>query len=496
MKRTLAFLAFVFLTANVFAQVANSDQILKKTDGGIVGDSSKNLAIGVKVSGTAPSSPVTGQQWCDTATSPCTLKVYNGSTWQQANTVSNFTTQADLSTFPSSPSDGQNFFDKSHNWIWVYNSTLSLWCNPFGSCTSASITDNFTGSTITNPAATVTLADGGASGNMTTGTHVCAITFATSTGGETTAGSSASSAVSITASHKITVSSIPTGGSGTTQRRIYCSKAGTTTPRFWVATLNDNSSTTITDSGIADGSMKITEPDTNYSAPLNARWTFTNLTAQTTSGGCGSTGSSVICHTSHAGTAQANTAVSDPWLGIGTSISAYNSGNYTIQYRIVRDGSGWAGNVTWPTGAGGTGGLSAGTSYAAGPIEFQMYLGSSSVGPPSGTNVWTPAYCLRTAVGIACGNNNGLSPFPRISSFPFWVRIVKNGNVHTAYYSKDFLNWTPLISTGGASSNPADSALGLVPSSLYDTFNWWMVANGSSAVEEVKEMDSFTLTVN
>lgn len=502
MKRITGFLAGLFLAAAALAQVANSDQVLKKTDGGLQGDSSKNLAVAVKYSSTAPSSPLTGQPWCDTTTTPCTWKVYNGSSWVAPFPYSNASVQTDLTTFPSSPTDGQWFWDKSHHVGWIYDSTATLWYRMDGTSgsTTGSIVDNFTGSSITAPSSGMTIADGGASGNATVGTHVCTVTFATSTGGETTAGTSATSAVSITASHKITFSSVPTGGSGTTQRRFYCSKAGTSTPRFWVDTLNDNSTTTLTSSVLADGSMAINEPNRDYSVALSGSWTVTNTTAQTTSGGCGATGSSVICRISHSKTATHQTVAADTGIQIYRSISAYNTGDYTIRYRIVKCELGF-GNTAYANGACNMGGLSTGSSWASGPLEMYATMPNLAAGPLSGTNVLAGHLLTRTTTGgttavVGVGSN----PFIRISSFPFWVQIVKRGNYHVALISKDGVNFSRVNDpTSGANpvANPPDTTLGTVPTSVFDTFVYWLdngLANANN--DSVVELDSFSLTVN
>lgn len=486
----------LWLVAAFGAAQVNSDQIKKKTDGGIQGDSSKALTAAPKVSTTAPASPITGQLWIDTTPASPTCKYWNGSAWTACSTYSTMTTQADISSFPGSPADGQFFWDKSHLTIWVYNSTTSNWCNPFtGACTGSAVSDQFTGSTITAPATAPTLTDGGAGGNMTSGTHVCAVMYSNSTGGETTAGSSATSAVSITASHKITLTSIPTGGSGTTQRRIYCSKQGTITPRFWVDTVADNSTTSLTSNGIADASMIVREPDTNYSAAMPSGWGMTNTTAQTTSGGCGATGSALICRGSHSGTS--GTAATEVGVIGYRDLTTWTTGNYVIEYRLTRTEGGFA--VGSCNGCGHAGGLTVGTNFAAGPIMESALPISGTLTPLSTTQIFSIAHRNRSTAGAASAVVNAIGgyAFPRAIAFPIYMRIVKKGHFFNMYYASDAnKNWVPMDGTTGPSSiNPADSTISNGPSSDYDTFILNASATSNTTGGDlVLAIDSFTLT--
>src|SRR5262249_33882199 len=140
----------------------------------------------------------------------------------------------------------------------------------------------FTGTVIAAPGSGMTIADGGAGGTATGGSYACVVTFANSTGGETTVSPTTASAT-ITASHAITFSSVPTGGTGTSSRRLYCSIGGSPNGGFlWWGTINDNSTTSATINGVANASMKKSAPNRNYSAALNGRWTVANNTSATT----------------------------------------------------------------------------------------------------------------------------------------------------------------------------------------------------------------------
>lgn len=506
-RRTLAAAALSLLLAvPAFAQIANCGQLGKKTNGGAQCDSASFLYVGPFIGTSAPGTPANGQMWFDTTTASPTCKFFDGgsSTWKACSTYSTATTQNDLSSFPGSPADGQFFIDWSHCSTWAYRAATSAWyvIGAIGPCTASTsnIVDNFTGSVITGPTGTMTGVDGGAAGNFdsTTGAHqhTCTVTFANASGGETTVGAT-TAAITLTTgnSRKISFSSIPTGGAGTTQRRIYCSKLNTTTPLFWVDTINDNSSTTLTSSGLTDATMVLNTPTTNYSAALNARWTVTNTTTQTTSGGCGSTGGSIICRISHAKSTSANGALTDVGVIADTDITAYSAGNYTIQFRVVGCANGWG--VNFAAGNCSFGGLAVGNSYAAGPIEYGWLASNTLVGPLSGTNILLMTGVTRATVG---GSMNGAvtqsqNIFPRASAFPFWIKFIKYGNVNQWYASRDGVLWANVVGFGTAALNPTDSTVGTVPSSAY-TFFRFFISSTTTGTDQVMEYDTFTLTVN
>ena len=119
MKRLLALALLAALPA--FGQSINSDQVKKKTDGGLTGDSAKALTVAIARSTSAPASPVTGQLWCDTTATPCTLKQWDGAAWSAPIVNAAITTQSDVTSFPGSPVDGQLFFSKSPYALYVYD---------------------------------------------------------------------------------------------------------------------------------------------------------------------------------------------------------------------------------------------------------------------------------------------------------------------------------------------------------------------------------------
>ena len=109
MKKFLLSILFLFAFP-ALSQAVDSSQMKLGTNGGLVGDAANALWVGVYRAASAPSSPVTGALWCDTTLSPCTLKQYTGSVWVAPQVNAAITTQADTSSFPGSPVDGQIFY--------------------------------------------------------------------------------------------------------------------------------------------------------------------------------------------------------------------------------------------------------------------------------------------------------------------------------------------------------------------------------------------------
>lgn len=99
-------------------------------------------------------------------------------------------------------------------------------------------------------------------GNVDAGQHVYAANFVTSSAKHTL--TFGSSSVTTDGSHKqVSLSGIPVSSSAAVIRRdIYRSKAGTTTPLYYLASINDNTTTTYTDN-IADSSLGPIAPTTN-----------------------------------------------------------------------------------------------------------------------------------------------------------------------------------------------------------------------------------------
>ena len=269
MKQLLLALALLSLPA--LGQQVDSSQVKLKTNGGLSGDASNALSVTVYRGISAPSSPLAGAEWCDTNTTPCILKQYNGSVWQIPLTPASVATQADTSSFPGSPSDGQIFFSASPPSLWVYSTTLGAWATfamPLVT-SAANIRDVYTaavigGGTIAAP----TVAASATAGSLSAGAYVYKVSCRNSTGGETSYSRATQSAsVSPGGSKSTDLSSIPTCSTGGTTRSIYRSKTNTTSELYWAATIADNTTTTLND-GVADSALKGLMPDIDFSAAL------------------------------------------------------------------------------------------------------------------------------------------------------------------------------------------------------------------------------------
>jgi hypothetical protein len=112
-------------------------------------------------------------------------------------------------------------------------------------------------SVVAPTACTAALAGGGA-GNVDDGDHIYKITYVNASG-ETELGavSNTITVVDKTSDGKVNLTGIPTSTSGSvTSRKIYRTKAGSSTEYYYLATINDNTTTTYTDN-IADVTMTI-----------------------------------------------------------------------------------------------------------------------------------------------------------------------------------------------------------------------------------------------
>lgn len=343
MKRlVLLLLALLLAAPSALGQSVGASQIKKKANAGLVADGSNALAVAPYRGTTAPSAPVTGQLWLDTTTTPATLKTWTGAAWEIPPTGS-AVTQADLSAFPASPTDGQIVWLRKEKRSIVYDATADEWYYLDGVGTRASTSYSLEAAGYPNdllsPPTAPTLATG--TGVSTAGSHVCAVTFFNSTGGETTP-SPVSNAVTTTAGLGYSLTDVATGGTGTAGRRVYCSKAGTAAPLFLVGRIEDNTTTTFTYTG-ADATFGThTAPDVNFSASIPSGWTVW-LPPGTgyQYGGCGSTGESLMCMAT--GTLAASSSSSGVRLTYGiTDESDY----WRAQWKVIRAASGFPGNTS------------------------------------------------------------------------------------------------------------------------------------------------------
>lgn len=108
-------------------------------------------------------------------------------------------------------------------------------------------------------APTVALAGAGA-GNVNNGAHTYVVTYVGANGTESPQSSgNAVTVVNNAADGRVAVSAIPVGPAGTASRRIYRSKAATTTPLYLLTTIADNV-TVVYQDNIADASLPSTVP--------------------------------------------------------------------------------------------------------------------------------------------------------------------------------------------------------------------------------------------
>jgi hypothetical protein len=322
-------LAILLAAPSLNAQSVGASQIKKKTNAGLVADSANALAVGVYRGATAPASPVAGQLWFDTTTTPATLKTWNGSAWESPPSAT-AVTLADFSSLPATPSDGQIVWASSLKRAVVYDASASKWYYLDQSgreavadySLDAAITSDF----LTPAAVTGTVAAGG---SVTIGTHVCAMTYYNATGGDTMPGAATATLTASSGQQTLSLS-FPATVTGASGKRVWCSKAGQTTPLWLVATIDDTTTATY-DVTVADGSFNDdTSPDVDFSASVPAGWTVQSMGRSY--GGCGSTGTSLLCATYvHVGSLGANQ------LGVRLTYEVTGApSGWRAQFRLAR----------------------------------------------------------------------------------------------------------------------------------------------------------------
>ena len=510
MKKFLGLIALV-LAFPAFGQVIDSSQAKLKTNGGLAGDTANALAVAVYRGTSAPGTPVAGQLWLDTNTTPPILKEYTGSVWNIPLTPASVTTQADTSSFPGSPTDGQIIFSASPPSLWVYSSTLGAWSTfamPLVT-SAANIRDVYTAAVIATVGAP-TVATSGTAGSTGAGAYNYRITCRNSTGGETTGGTTSAN-VTPGGSKSVDLSAIPTCGTGGTNRNIYrCLSGVTGGPWYFVGNLADNTTTTYHD-GAADGGLLA--PDINFSAALPGSWTTINNSSNTTTGGCGGTGATrgtMACYAGVTGLAgNSGSFTTDSIVVRGSlSIASYTSGNYTMQYRVKQvsqNGDSYL-SVNSPTVLG----MRIGTGDAA--IRFFIATGGSAGGscnigefftlPYSGSShpyiVYWPRNVTATDSGACAFTQN---PYPEIDAVPFWLRVVRRGGTINVYTSPDGTSWSPTTQCSG-STNVTTAVCSINSAVMGGTSLDHVELPMASADYRGQgskgwlEIDSFTLTVN
>lgn len=501
----------LLLSLPLLAQTLTSGQIKVKTDGGVTGDTSGAIALTFYRATTAPASPTTGQLWCDTSYSPCVFKHYNGSSWVAPITSTALVTQTDASTFPANPSDGQMFFSKNNPTyaLFIYDATLGSWVGMSGmgpAYAASAIRDVYSAAVIAAPgsAPTATRAAGG--GSIANGTFTYKVTFYNSTGGETTP-SPYSNIVTTTGggTDSVNLTSIPTGGSGTTGRRIYRTKTATTTwgPWFYVGIIADNSTTTFTDT-LADASLVYFAPDVNYSGAVPGAWTVVNTSSNTNVGGCGTTSrNTMACYgpAMQYGNNYTTAPTTDARVEGVLDVSSYTAGDFTVQYRIRRlspqgDNYGYGYGQCYV-------GMRKNTAdndirfymcwqgQSANSVQVNLQGGSRSAG----------GYTERTVAAGGATNSGGLRDvWPAPTNFPIHVRIIKRGSQINVQESGEGQIWTnkwPCIdnntSQAQCSITAATTAVNRVvlPVGLFGAG-----VNIGTQTQFWIEIDNFTLTVN
>jgi hypothetical protein len=108
-----------------------------------------------------------------------------------------------------------------------------------------------------------------AGGSVDVGAHSYAVTFVGQTGEETAIGTAVVATTS-GGNQTVNLTSIPTGPSGTTARKVYRTKVGGTT-FFLVTTLSDNTTTTYSDTA-TDASLAATNPPSHSTFGGTTRW--------------------------------------------------------------------------------------------------------------------------------------------------------------------------------------------------------------------------------
>lgn len=79
---------------------------------------------------TAPSAPVSGQQWLDTSLAPSELKVYNGAAWELAgDEVQHY---ANFAAFPATGDEDVLYVDDAADIVYVWDTTTTAYVNASG----------------------------------------------------------------------------------------------------------------------------------------------------------------------------------------------------------------------------------------------------------------------------------------------------------------------------------------------------------------------------
>lgn len=522
MKKLVSIFGLILLS---FSQIANSQtvgasQIKKKTNGGIVADSANALAVGVYRNTSAPSSPVTGQLWCDTNTTPCTLKTYSGTDWVVTPNLSTVTVGDTLADAPGSPTDGQFFFTRNPRVLWIYDGSAAKWYGGTGFSTATAFnipTETLSSTqTIATPTDPITGMAYAANGGIRSGfTFSFKYTCVTSTGGETLASPASATYTSNTAQGKVTMT-VPGCPGGTAKRYIYSTKenAALTGPWYQIGVINDNTTSSFTWdtynwgqpnyywTSNMDNPYGNTEPAQSYTGALPADYSVWNGIADywpnhpshpEYSGGCGVTANAQIyCRNSFTGGLISSTYF-DPYVALRRNLTSYATQNYTIQYRMTygfrppTDNS--ISNYDFISGMCET--------NSKGTKGFWSYFANCGAGCSTNYPVLWVRYTVGTGKNAGANTNTsmGYPWFTRTNGHILWVRImhVYSANIHYYYvfYSVDGSLWLatnfgPVYATATLPLNYLD----LVVQYSSDSVEWGNYRNGAFT------FDQFSLTIN
>lgn len=448
MKKLLLALLLLALAAPARAQSVGASQIKKKTNGGLAADSANALTVSIYRGTSGPASPVTGQLWLDTTTTPPVLKTWDGSAWEAAQGATAVTLQDDAETFPASPADGTLFWARSTGRAYVYDGATAGWRHLYdGRSASATYVQPTTASTIADPTAAPSVSFSG-SGSSTAGTHVCAYTFANSTGGETLVSPTSSSATA-TLNQQWTISGVTTGPTGTTARRVYCSKAGQTSPLYWVATIADNSTTSVT-STLTDNSLVLRSPGVNFSGAIPTGWTAVHCGM--TTGGCGSTASGgIVCKTPNAG-AETASAADDLTPRIRYPLAGFGSGGLKITARVTGPCATLATQIVGSClSRNGVLGLRAGTGADS---DAFYALGQDTNDPPTAGAPLVPYFIARLTAGSSSWNQTSrFFGVPYVTAYPYHLAFARDSSGRwNMLHSPDGDLWSATFASNSAGS--------------------------------------------
>lgn len=192
------------------------------------------------------------------------------------------------------------------------------------------------GSAPSAPTATVVAGAG-----LGTGTYSYVVTLVDGLGGETRGGQASSVVTTSTGNQQVNLTAIPTGPTGTAKRKIYRTVAGGS-QYLLLATLNDNTTTTYTDT-TADASLGTAQPPNNpsFGGSLSIQDALSNVVAQIFADG------SLVTKSTYNLPAAPTAAIAS---GTGLGIGAYQ---YVVTWRNAAGGEsaiGAAASVTTTSG--------------------------------------------------------------------------------------------------------------------------------------------------